>query len=420
MIKQINEIPKHCVLFISDLDVWSMGQNKGGPALSRSLLAYAQAGWQVVFVTGNGKDSGQMLSGARIVRFDAPWLKRWFNVRRLGFIARALWWLYFQIMAFFLAVKLKRKYSFSIVYGYEIMGVPIANALSRFWRIPLVHRFQGTSFGVGWSNSWVKYIRAWEHWFALRMPADLIIMTDDGTQGDRVLRKLGVDMSKVRFWMNGTDKEECNNLPSKGDARMRLGLKHGNVILMVSRLVMWKCVDRAIYSLPLVLEEFPDTLLVIVGDGDEKVTLEQLANHLKVGDHVLFIGSITHKEVQYYLAAADIFLSLYSWSNVGNPLLEAMLAGKCIVTLANGDTPRIIKHDFSGVLLDEDNLSLLPGILISLLRDPLHIAALGENARRYAMENFFTWEQRLSREINEVSQLLSLYNKSRCAETVEK
>jgi glycosyltransferase involved in cell wall biosynthesis len=184
----------------------------------------------------------------------------------------------------------------------------------------------------------------------------------------------------------------------------------------VSRLVVWKNVDRVINAIPTVLEEYPDSLLVIVGAGDERVKLEQLAKDLKVDDHTLFIGSIPHQEVQYYLAAADIFLSLYTWSNVGNPLLEAMLAGKCIVTLANGDTPRIIKHNVTGVLLEEDNLSPLPGILISLLRDPITTAALGENARRYALENLPTWEQRLSREINEVSQLLPLFDKSRCTE----
>jgi glycosyltransferase involved in cell wall biosynthesis len=391
-----------------------MGQNIGGPALSRTLSSYVKAGWNVFFITGNGSDSNQKLSGIDIVRFDLPWLKQWFSIRGgIGAIARTVWWFYFQITAFGLAVRLHRQVPFAVVYGYEIMGVPVAKALSTLWRIPVVSRFQGTTFQVSWSNNnWIKFLRAWDHWFALRTPTDLIIMTDDGTQGDQVLHQLGADMNKVRFWMNGTDKEEYAALPSKENARAHLGLKHRNVILMVSRLVGWKCVDRAIKAMPTLLEEIPDCLLIIVGDGEERVKLGELAKNLKVDDHILFVGSVPHQDIKQFLAAADIFLSLYTWSNVGNPLLEAMLAGKCIVTLANGDTPKIIKHNVTGILLEEDNLLPLPDTLFSLLRDPITIATIGENARQYAMENFPTWEQRLFREINEVLNLSTLYSQS--------
>lgn len=124
-----------------------MGQKKGGPALSRSLLAYFQAGWQVVFISENRNDSGQVLSGIRIVRFDAPWLKCRFMVHWLGFIARTLWWLYFQGVAFILAVKLNRQYSFSIVYGYEILGIPVARILLRLWRCFPAHALPCAGIG---------------------------------------------------------------------------------------------------------------------------------------------------------------------------------------------------------------------------------------------------------------------------------
>jgi glycosyltransferase involved in cell wall biosynthesis len=396
-----------CVLFISDLDVWSMGQGTGGPLLSRILLAYAQAGWKVVFITGSGKISGQELPGVHIVRFGASWLKRWFGIRRIGAIARALWWLIFPIAAVFHGLRLKREFAFAVVYGYEIRGVPAAKTLSRLWRTPFVEVFQGTIIEPGPVGGWKKYARAWDHWYALRMPADLIVMMDDGTQGDRVLREIGADMDKVRFWMNGTDKDAFAEMPSRDEARSHLGLKHRQVILMLSRLVWWKCVERGIEAFPQVLADCPDTLLMIVGDGVERPRLEQLARDLGVAANVRFIGSVPHNEIKTYLAAADIFLSLYTWSNVGNPLLESMLAGKCIVTLATGDTARVVTHSATGILLNEDDLSLLPGELISLLKDPTRAAELGVNARDYALKHFLSWEERTSMEIAEVMGLLS-------------
>ena len=82
--------------------------------------------------------------------------------------------------------------------------------------------------------------------------------------------------------------------------------------------------------------------MIIKGDGPERKILEQLSNKLGIKQYIRFEGASPHNEVPKYFATADIFLSFYDWSNVGNPLLEAMMGGKCIVTLNNGDTGRFI------------------------------------------------------------------------------
>jgi len=46
-------------------------------------------------------------------------------------------------------------------------------------------------------QDFANHIRLWDHWFALHIPADLIIITDGGTQGDRILHQLGADNYSV-------------------------------------------------------------------------------------------------------------------------------------------------------------------------------------------------------------------------------
>jgi glycosyltransferase involved in cell wall biosynthesis len=179
---------------------------------------------------------------------------------------------------------------------------------------------------------------------------------------------------------------------------------------MLSRLVWWKRVERGIEAMPSVLRTCPDTLLLIVGDGVERSRLERLANDLGLANYVRFTSAVSRQEIKSYLAAADIFLSLYTLSNVGNPLLEAMLAGKCIVTLATGDTARVVQHDETGVLLEEEDLSWLPEELIALLKNPARRADLGANAREYAHRHFLTWMERTSMEITEVEELVDKHN----------
>jgi len=160
------------ILFISALDFWSMGKGKGGPALWRTLKGYADRGWEVFFITSNRPQGAatKLPENIHVLRFDAPWLKQLLQIRKVGFFANIFWWLYFQIVAFAIARRIRSKNRIDVVYGYEIYGVPVAKLLSKLWCVPVVSRFQGTSFGVGWGNRRFRKIRAWEHLVGLRAP----------------------------------------------------------------------------------------------------------------------------------------------------------------------------------------------------------------------------------------------------------
>lgn len=385
-----------------------MGKDKGAPSLWRTLKGYADRGWQVYLITGtNDPDSAnEVHPNIHISRFDIPWLKKLMRFKKIGFFARALWWGYFQLMAFVRAQKLYSQHKVDVVYGYEVSAVPVAKVLSQLWRVPMVSRFQGTILKVALMNKRFWKIRAWEHILGLRTPADLVIMTNDGTQGDKVLEQLGVDTTRVRFWMNGVDWDMFRNLPLKQEASKILNLRARNILLTVSRLDSWKRVDRSIQAMPEVVKDFPDTLLVVVGDGPMREQLERLARLLGVERHVRFEGAVPHHKVPHYLAVADIFLSLYDWSNVGNPLLEAMMAGKCIITLNNGDTGKFVQNRHNAVLLEYHELPSLPNVIKRLLADEKLRNQLGVNARRFAEENFWSWEERMEAEVQAVEALL--------------
>jgi glycosyltransferase involved in cell wall biosynthesis len=396
------------ILFISALDFWSMGNGKGGPALWKTLNGYAEHGWKVHFITGNkiSLDSDDLNKNIKVYRFDAKWLKYFFKIKKIGFFAKAIWWFWFQLNSFYIALNANRKEKINIAYGYEIYGVPIAKILSLIWRVPVVSRFQGTTLGVSWMKKKFWKVRAWDHWVAYKIPVNLVIMTNDGTQGDEVLSKVGVSKNKIKFWMNGVNWEIYNKLISNKFAKNQLTIKSNYLLLTLSRLVSWKCVDRSIKIMPDLIKDNPDVELLIIGDGPEKKKLEELANKLGVVKYIRFEGGISHEEVPKYLAAADIFLSFYDWSNVGNPLLEAMMAGKCIVTLNNGDTGRFVQNDQNGLLLEYEDLPKVPEIISELLEDEKRREYLGNNARKYAEQNFWSWEERIEAEINEVVSLL--------------
>jgi glycosyltransferase involved in cell wall biosynthesis len=253
-------------------------------------------------------------------------------------------------------------------------------------------------------------LRKYEEVLALKTPADLYVMTDDGTQGDEVLVELNpTSHGKVRFWRNGLDLGSVRPPSAKeaAAARKALGLPPTDFVLVTSaRLARWKRIDRAIDAVSLILREGLKPRLFVVGDGEERANLEAQARGLGVQDRVTFVGAVPQADVQRYLWAADVFLSLNELSNVGNPLLEAMLSGRPILTLDEGDTRDLIRDGETGVLLPQGDPSVIANALSSLAREPERRERLAQGALAFAKANFWSWDQRIDAEVDAVEALV--------------
>lgn len=401
------------MLVASGLDVWSMGAGRGAQSLYQTLTGYAEGGWEVYFITGNkSKDSAYDLHpGIKIFRFDQPWLKALYGRRIISHLAKNLWWLIFQLAVLFYGFCLARREKFKLFYGYDTLGVPCTYLLAKIFRKPVISRFQGTTIGYFKNQSFWR-LKYWDQILALKIPTDLLIMTNDGQEEDKLLMSLGVNMSRVKFWRNGINK--TFSLPSHFKAsqfKQDLGLKPENkVILTACRLHKWKRIDRVIGAMPVLLQREPHAKLVIVGEGEERERLVSLAVTLKVEDKVYFAGSVPQNEVAMFMAIADVFVSCNDSANIGNPLLEAMIAGRCIVTLNNGSTGELITNNITGRLLEMDQINTMGDVIADLLADDSERLLLGNNALSYAQMNFWTWHERLKAELTLAAGLVEAWH----------
>lgn len=286
-----------------------------------------------------------------------------------------------------------------VIYAYEVHAVSAGVYLSKKYNFSLVTRFQGTIL-YPVRNTLINRFRYYPHFDALETASDLVIMTNDGTYGDKVLERLGNQSKKILFYRNGVDDDSAESIQIEGVT------ENDKVLMTLSRLVSWKRVDRAINCLPEVLKRYSNTKLVIVGYGEEETNLRVLAKELAVESNVIFTGQINHEDACKYLRRSDIFLSLYDLSNVGNPLLEAMRCGKPIITLDVGDTKSVIENDNNGILLSVDEVNRISEKVVQLFDDKEYAARLGKRAEEYARKNFWTWKERLFSELEEVNRLI--------------
>lgn len=398
------------IIFFSVLSPWSMGENKGAPSFYKTVQAYT-ADWNVhlIIMMNNNQLDGKF-DGVTMHTFSSMFSK--FGYKKfIGLFARYLHtYVSYRRMMSIGNKCIKMMNGPTVIYAYEIHGVKAAKRLSGKYGLPLVTRFQGTVLHPV-KRTIINRMRRYPHFSALKVPADITIMTNDGTKGNEVLKRVGNASSKTFFWRNGID-QDSNHIHTEEHShkiREQYGVSIDDFLLItVSRLAKWKHVERSIYAVKEIVERgITDIKLLIVGDGAERDNLQHMVSEHKLDEYVKFAGAVAREEVGSFMDSADLFLSLYDLSNVGNPLLESMMLGKPIITYDVGDTGEIISDRGNGFLIPNGGMNELPERILELKNDPKLRQSLGKNAKIFAENEFWSWEERLKAELDAVEKLLS-------------
>jgi len=138
-----------------------------------------------------------------------------------------------------------------------------------------------------------------------------------------------------------------------------------------------------------VLEVFPSTQFIFVGDGRKREELEKKAKELNVFSSITFLG--TRKDIPNILAAIDIFvLPSSSREGLGISLLEAMAAEKPVVATSIGGIPEVVIDEETGILVPPKKANDIADAIIELLKSPIKAKTMGQKGALRAKEKFTT------------------------------
>ncbi|HHD80491.1 MAG TPA: glycosyltransferase [Campylobacterales bacterium] len=406
---------KKSILFLSANDF----KEKSIQVIRKTPEAYVKDGWDVTYIVARDKSkSGNYFyekeinpDGVNVIRFYSLFSKlkdKILNQTLRTIVSKVSGYITILLLTI-KAFRILRKKDIDVIYGYEMHGV-LSSRLVRLFSIKnyiYVNRFMGTWLTQYYDKKqYQKLIFNFDQILALKSKSDLCIMTDDGTLGDRALEIFNSkSLSNYRFWSNGVDEQK---IPQSDIDKFKeeLYLKDEKIFVSVSRLESWKRVDRAIEIISKVKDK--NIKYFIIGDGYLKEDLEKRVKELKIEDKIIFVGAIDNKDVKKYLSIADYFLSLYDLSNVGNPLLEAIRANKIIFTLHNGDTSRWIQHKKNGFIyeINNDLYKSMASDIDKVIADNELATKIIQNIKKTEIEKLWTWEERMSFEVQEVEKLL--------------
>lgn len=132
------------------------------------------------------------------------------------------------------------------------------------------------------------------------------------------------------------------------------------LVAFVGRLTAAKNVGVALQA----VERVPEVTLVVVGEGEERARLEQLA-----GDRVRFVGARPRGEVLGLLAAADVAVLPSAWENFPHAAVEALAMGTPVVATRVGGVPEIVHDGENGLLVEPGDDAAFAAALERIVRD---------------------------------------------------
>ena len=134
-----------------------------------------------------------------------------------------------------------------------------------------------------------------------------------------------------------------------------------------------------------IASRFPMAQFVLAGDGPLRPELEELARKLGLGEQALFLGD--RRDIQGIMASLDVSVLPSESESLSNAIMESMASGVPVVASDVGGNPELIREG-RGVLVSAGSETEFAKAIGDLLQDEGLRLRLGENAKRFAQENF--------------------------------
>jgi glycosyltransferase involved in cell wall biosynthesis len=360
--------------------------NMGGPALHVAYLTegLTKRGYDTTLVSGSlarGEDSMAFVAdahGVEIVRIDE--LGREISPLR-------------DLLATIRLARLIRKERPQILHTHTAKAGTVGRvaALLAGSRKPpiVVHTFHGHVLRGYFGPVRTLLFRLLERWLAVSTTAlvavspqvrDDLVALGIAPRERFVVIRLGIEL----------DERVAPDQNGRSESRRYLGIPGDRFTVgWIGRMTAVKRTDDVLVAFKRLRDDGVDAVLCMVGDGPDRVQLEQRAHELGLARDTVFLGY--QEDVAPFYAAFDA-LVLPS-GNEGTPVsvIEALAAELPVVATRVGGVPDVVQDGEDGFLVETGATNDLADRLARLARDPELRARMGKHGRervlpRYAVE----------------------------------
>ena len=281
----------------------------------------------------------------------------------------------FQAICLYKHLKIKK---YDLIHAHWLIPqgliCALVSTLSKKNTPPILCTMHGSDL-VSLQNKFLLSLKAW----ALKKITRITVVSRSlipyleklgYTNKDIDIRSMGVDL-------NNTFK---NTLEKKNNIKQ---------LIYVGRLVEIKGVNILIQAIYLLIKEFPDIKLQIIGDGPHRHQLESLTTSLGLDKNINFLGVIPNIELPAFYSSAGIaILPSIVQEGFGLVMVEAM-GCECVPIVSDSESSReIITNNVNGLLFEMGNHEDLAERIRELLSDTEKYRHISQNARASVLDKY--------------------------------
>jgi len=230
--------------------------------------------------------------------------------------------------------KLFSKIGFDIVHiQHPIIYGQVVKRLVKKYNIPLV--FTHHSFYENYSH-YIPLPQKFIKKMAIKLSVDFsnncnLIVTPSETVKE-VLKTRGV-IVPIEVIPTGINFKMFSNASVDFIREKYQISKESKILLYVGRMSKEKNLDILLDSFPMIIFDYPDTYLILVGEGPERKKMEKKVKEIGINDKVLFVDSQPYNEIPNFYKGSDLFLFPSKRDTQGLVVLEAMTCALPIVAV---------------------------------------------------------------------------------------
>ena len=223
---------------------------------------------------------------------------------------------------------------------------------------------------------------------------------------DGIMKLYNISDEEIVVIENGANTDLFKPMDQR-EVRKKLKCNQNvNYVCFVGGLYPWQGVEFLIQSAPLILKESPHIKFLIIGEGQMKEELMDLAERIDVSDNFIFTGAVPYEEVPKYINASDVCVAPFIRARnerIGLSPLKIYEYAACEKPIVASRIPNLefVEEKNVGILVEPENPEELAKAILKLLKGEKLRDEMGKNGREYVLNH--SWES-VARKVAEVCE----------------
>lgn len=286
---------------------------------------------------------------------------------------------------------LHRQQKYDLIHSHDWLTASASITLKHEWKVPLITTIHATERGrhqghiSGEMSQRINALEGQACYESWRVIACSEFMRHE------LHEFFDVPYDKISVIPNGINfrlLHRCHTETAES-YRRRYSNDGEKLLFFVGRITYEKGVQVLINAMPLILQKYPKTRLLVAGKNSEQMWA--MAQEMRLGHAVTILGYISDQQRDFLYQSVDaaVFPSLYE--PFGIVALEAMALGCNVIASSIGGLKEVIQHKQNGLTIYPNDPSSIAWAVDNLFSHPNE----AKQQRQFAMQqtkNLYGWQ----------------------------